>query len=223
MTRKVSGERIAAALIDSIILSIIAFVPTIILGFFYGFEGILSNLFIQENPLDPSNEYITFIMVAVFSETLIGVVYFSFVPYKWNGQTLGKKILGIKAINEFGENPTFVQHLIRAIQNWGGYVMLPLSFLIFVNYLTYIIVSGVLGFIPGLLLFISLIMLLSREDGKGLHDLMAGTNVVKVTEDIDAEFVQKTTQMSEWAKVVDKDDSGFEEKEEKEEKDAWDL
>ncbi len=218
--RKVSGERIAAAVIDMIIISIVAFIPTLILGLFYGFGGIWDNIIMQENPLDPTNEYITFIMVSVFSETILGVVYFSFVPYKMNGQTLGKKFLGIKAINEFGENPSFVQHLIRAIQNWGGYVMLPLSFLIFVNYLTYIFVSGALGLIPGFLMFISLIMILAREDGKGLHDLMAGTNVVKVTEDVDKEFVQKTTQMSEWAKVVEKDDDGFIEKKEK---DEWDL
>lgn len=219
MKRKVSGERIAAALIDAVILSVIAIIPTLILGAVYGFEGVIENIFMQDNPLDPTNEYITFMMVSVSSETLIGILYFSVVPWKWNGQTLGKKFLGIKAINEFGENPSFFQHIVRAIQNWGGYVMLPLSFLLFVNYLTYIVVAGVMGFIPSLLLFVSLIMLLAREDGKGLHDLMAGTNVVKVNEDINQEFVEKTTQMSEWATVVDKDDMGVEKEEEK---DPWD-
>ncbi len=220
MHKKVSGERIAAAIIDSIIVSIIALVPTVVLGAIYGFEGILENIFFQENPLDPTSEYITFILVSVISETLIGVIYFSFVPYKWNGQTIGKKILGIKAINEFGENPSFFQHIVRAIQNWGGYIMLPVSFIILINYLTYIVIAGVAGLLPSLLIVVSLIMLLSREDGKGLHDLLAGTNVVRATEDANQEFVEKTTQMSEWATVVEVDDKGIEEKEEK---DPWDL
>ena len=225
MRRKVSGERIAAAIIDAIILSVVALIPMVVLGIVYGFEGILENVLFQENPLEPSNEYITFVMVTVISETLLGVIYFSFIPYKWNGQTLGKKMLSIKAINEFGENPSFMQHLIRAIQNWGGYVMLPLSFLVFFNYLAYIFISAFIGIIPTILLFVSLIMLLAREDGKGLHDLWAGTNVVRVTDDINQELNQKTTQMSEWATVVDPDDKGIKDKgieeEIKKDDDSW--
>ena len=59
LTGKAADKRvfagIAAAVIDSIILSVVALVPTLILGIFYGFDGILDNILIQENSLEPSS------------------------------------------------------------------------------------------------------------------------------------------------------------------------
>ena len=218
MRRKVSGERIAAAIVDALIVTIIAFIPAAILGVIYGLDGVFEIILLQDNPLEPTSDYITFMVITIAAETVIGILYFALLPFLWNGQTLGKKFLGIKAINEFGENPSFMKHFIRAIQNWGAYVMFPITFVIYVNYVTYLILSTAIGLIPNVAIVISLIMLLSREDGKGLHDLIAGTNVVKVTDDINQEFVTKTAQMSEWAEVVDYDKKG-----DKEEKDAWDI
>ena len=217
MERKVSGERIAAAVIDAIIVSVIALIPMALMGAIYGFENALELAFLQENPLEPTSDYINFIVISLGIETIIGILYFALLPFLWNGQTLGKRFLGIKAINEFGENPSFIKHLVRAIQNWGAYVMFPLSFLIFVNYLTYFVLSTLLWIIPGIIILVSMIMLLSREDGKGLHDLLAGTNVVKVSSNVNQDFIEKTTQMSEWADVVDGKPG------EDKEKDAWDI
>ena len=218
MKRKVSGERIAAAIVDALIVTIIAFIPAAILAVIYGFDDVFEIILFQDNPLEPTSEYLTFTVISVASETIIGILYFALLPFLWNGQTLGKKFLGIKAINEFGENPSFMKHFIRAIQNWGAYVMFPITFVIYINYVTYLVLATAIGLIPSIAIIISLIMLLSREDGKGLHDLIAGTNVVKVTDDMNQEFVTKTTQMSEWAEVVDYDKKG-----DKEEKDAWDV
>ena len=67
-------------------------------------------------------------------------------------------------------------------------------------------------------------MMISREDGKGLHDLLAGTRVMKCDENLDEAFTIKTAQMSDWAEVTDPDDDGFGKIDEIDEnKDSWDM
>ena len=133
----------------------------------------------------------------------------------------------IKAIDEFGKNPTLMQHFKRSVQNWSAYASAPFVFLLYVNIILFSVISGVLGFIVGALVFAAYVMLLIREDGRGLHDLWADTRVVKVDYDIDKEFVEKTALMGEWANVTA--DESLEEDEwnkkiddENEEKDPWD-
>jgi len=146
--------------------------------------------------------YNNFLLVSVISETMIGVLYFVYVPFKVNGQTLGKKIMGIKAIDEFGNNPSFKQHFVRAIQNWTSYVSALTFFIIYISVVAFTIISGVLGTIVFVVLIVSCLMVLSREDSRGVHDLMTDTRVVKADIDLNKEFVEKTTQMSDWAEVV---------------------
>lgn len=221
--KKVTGERIAAAVIDSIIVEIVGF---IFLGIWFAFtldfSNIIDSLISSVDVTDDS--YKVYMIYLVSTQMVFGVLYFSFVPYKMKGQTLAKKFLNIKAVNEYGENPSFVQHLIRAIQNWGGYLLLISIPLVFVDMLVYSIAVTVLGLLAQLILIISLIMLASREDGKGMHDLMAGTTVVSCHEDFNKEFAMKTAQMGGWAEVVDDQDEGFKDSSESnEDKDEWDF
>jgi uncharacterized RDD family membrane protein YckC len=46
---------------------------------------------------------------------VLGIMYFvnAYWPSINNGQTFGKKLLGIKVIDEYGNNPTFSKHFLR--------------------------------------------------------------------------------------------------------------
>lgn len=210
MNKKVSGERVVAAIIDAVIISILLMIPTGLYLISYGFDGYM-DLVIGDagNVFDIDNNSANFIIFTTLIELIIGILYFVVVPFKMNGQTLGKKMLGIKAINEFGDNPSFKQHFVRAVQNWSIYVTVPFLFLVYSNYITFMIVAAILGNVAGLAVIVAFIMMLAREDGKGLHDIIANSLVVKVDYDINKEFVESVTQMSDWAEVVDEDDQGF--------------
>lgn len=204
--KKVSGERIAAAIIDSIFSSIIQFVP---LGVYFliivsdsgGFEAFIEEFLLSSTGTTSTAISESFQVVTIAISLIIGVIYFAYIPYKWNGQTIAKKLLKIKAVNEFGDNPTFIQHLIRGIQVWGAYVGAVMLPIIIVDFLTYSIISSLVQSLVSFLLFISFIMVLARSDGKGIHDLMAGTIVVREDTDFNAPFIEKVTQASEWADV----------------------
>lgn len=210
--QKVTGERIAAAIIDAVIIGILAIAITVIALIPEGFDGFVDMMLGAgglDDSFEPSDSYLTFLLASTIGELVLGVIYFVLIPFKMNGQTLGKKFLSIKAINEFGENPNLKQHFIRSVQNWSAYFAAPFVFLAYSNYIAYVLVAGLLANIAIILLIVAFIMLIAREDGKGLHDLMANTRVVKVDFDINKKFVEQTSQMSDWAEVVDEDDQGF--------------
>lgn len=221
--RKPTGERIAAAILDSIFLSIIT---TILMAVYMlltlDFENVLDSLI--ANTSYGQAGYNNFLVFSSIVGLIFGTGYFVIIPWKWNGQTLGKKILKIKAIDEYGENPSLSQHFIRGIQNWESYF----GILAIIGALTsmdaFIFILAGVGFVIQAVIIVALILVISREDGKGLHDLMANTSVVRIDVDLNEQFTMKTAQMSDWAEVVDEDDRGFKEiKEiqEDEEKDDW--
>lgn len=223
--KKVSGERLGAAIIDSIIVSIVSIIPiaiymAITVDWSNALDSLLVNLTFGESG------YANFLFFTIGSELIIGIIYFAFMPFKMNGQTIGKKILRIKAVDEYGENPSLMKHTIRAIQNWGGYFTVPmLLLLLFTSQEVFVVVLGIFGNLVNLVVFISLILIFSREDGRGIHDMLAGTYVVHVDEDFNKEFAMKTAQMSEWAEIEDDLDSGFNTNDEvnEEEKDDWNF
>ncbi|PAT02621.1 hypothetical protein CI105_01300 [Candidatus Izimaplasma bacterium ZiA1] len=226
MRKKVTGERIVAAIIDSIIVGIIVAVFSFIAALITGYGSEIANLFTNAfaGTETSTTEFMTkdqinFTVASTIIEFAIGWIFFVHIPYKMNGQTLGKKLMRIRAINEFGENPSYKQHIIRAIQNWSAYLSLPIVFFLLVNVILGSVLAVIAGLITTPLVIVSIILIIAREDGKGLHDLIASTNVVLATVNVEDEFIKKTTRMADWAEVdyVQKDSNDSDEKE-----DDWD-
>lgn len=219
--KKVSGERLGAAILDSIFLSIVTLIPTAIyMAITVDWENALDSLLVTFTYGEQG--YATFLIFTLITELVLGIIYFGYIPFKMNGQTFGKKILKIKAVDEYGENPTFFKHCVRGIQNWTGYISIPfLLLLLIMDDQAFIILFGVFGNIMNLVMFVSLILVFSKEDGRGIHDMVAGTSVVSVNEDFNKEFAMKTAQMGDWADVSDSDDSGFGNTDSEKDKDDW--
>jgi uncharacterized RDD family membrane protein YckC len=164
-------------------------------------------------------EFGNFIYISSVIGLLLSIIYFVYMPFKMEGQTLGKKLMKLKAVNEYGENPSFIQHFFRAIQNWTVYYTALIGWVIVINYLVFSVISMFSIVVSGVFL-VSFIMMLAREDGRGLHDLLTGTYVVKTDENLNKEFAETTAQMGDWVEVEDKDDEWDKKKESN---DEWDF
>ncbi len=109
---------------------------------------------------------------------IVSFLYFVVLQYYTKGYTGGKKLLNIKVESEEKELK-FYQLLLRSfIINsllTSGLSLIAVSFLSKESYFSVEIFIEVLDM--GLL-FLSFGMMLYRQDGKGLHDLIANTKVV---------------------------------------------
>ncbi len=120
----------------------------------------------------------------VIINLVVGTVYFVGFQFLNKGQTLGKKLLKIKMVTtEEGSSLKIYQVLLNAIiiNNLLTTTLsiLAISFLSKAAYIKYS--SGIemleLAFLLG-----SLACMIIRNDGRGLHDLLANTKVVKESE-----------------------------------------
>jgi len=113
-------------------------------------------------------------------DIVLYVGYFIVFGYLNKGQTLGKKICKIKVVNGNGDSPSIWSMVIRSLFIYGMFTLL--YSVMFVNILnkeifTYSYV--VVNYIEIIFMAIAFFMVLYKKDGRGLHDLMAKTNVIE--------------------------------------------
>ena len=104
--------------------------------------------------------------------------YFVILPYYWNGQTVGKRVMGINIISNEG-TLTFNQLIIRAfiIDGLGSLIIL-LSLVYILTGFPYYIVNMLLNALETILTIISIIFIIKRRDHRAVHDLLSGTKVI---------------------------------------------
>lgn len=96
------------------------------------------------------------------------------------GQTLGKKLLKIKVVNKDGEKPSIWNMLVRSLFIYN--IISALFSIIFVNILsvnTFIYIYTIVGYVEFFVIIVSFFMVTYKKDGKGLHDMIAGTSVIE--------------------------------------------
>lgn len=109
------------------------------------------------------------------------LLYFGLFQYLNKNQTLGKKIMNIKIISAKDENNkvTLVNYFIRVLVLNGIFInLVSLIFLYTTNYSLYSNISYGLSIINMLIEVVIVGMILFKQDGRGLHDILAGTKVV---------------------------------------------
>jgi uncharacterized RDD family membrane protein YckC len=114
------------------------------LGLFACFKA-MSNL----NIASPSEDLV-FLLISLFTLTSFGLFFIYFLYFNFNGQTPGKRLLGLKVISQSGEQIRLVQALTRTCG-------LLLTFFFF---------------LPGFL------FILFNKQKLAFHDLLAGTYVI---------------------------------------------
>ncbi|MCA0150029.1 MULTISPECIES: RDD family protein [Rossellomorea] len=137
------GSRAAALMIDQIILTIVNILIVVLLFFVLADDNLKLNMF------DFNSVLLGFFLITIF---VINWGYFFALEYFWGGKTVGKRMLGIRVIQENGHSVTllscFIRNLMRIID------MLPVSY------------------------FLGMIMIFLHSKHKRLGDIVAGTIVV---------------------------------------------
>jgi len=95
--------------------------------------------------------FLLYVVLYLFAGLILSLVYFTYF-HSATGQSIGKGLLKIKAIQTSGEPLNFKIAFIR----WGGY------------------------FISGLAMYLGFLWVLFDKNKQGWHDKIAGTYVVKV-------------------------------------------
>ena len=123
--------------------------------------------------LQKSNVAVNAVSVTLFIGYFIVFAYFN------KGQTIGKKLLKIKVVED-NKKPSIKAMIIRGLFVYG--ILTGLYTAIFVNILNkkyFNYGSAICSYIELFFVVVSFFMVLYKKDGRGLHDLMAGTSVIE--------------------------------------------
>lgn len=188
-------ERLAALVIDMILILFISSIITAFTVDMDNYQKLTDELTSVEQqardgkiePITYANKFMdinydisretglsTIIMIAVY------ILYFIIFQFKKSGQTLGKKIMRIKIVSNDEKELTINQMAIRSlIINCILADLLLLAVSILGSKDVYIVGIITIEFIQYILLFVIAIMVLSRKDKRGLHDVITNTKVIK--------------------------------------------
>lgn len=112
--------------------------------------------------------------------TVISILYFIVFAFIKNGQTLGKKVMGIKVIKHKGDL-TINDMIFRSfIINSLLFDLILLVLLFTTKDVAYLYSITILSYIQLGLIFVSALMVLIRKDNLALHDIITKTKVVEV-------------------------------------------
>lgn len=116
----------------------------------------------------------------VIIEVSLIVCYFVVFQYKNDGQTFGKKLMRIRVVSVDSDHSlTMNQYLYRAflLQSVAINLLSLVGVLIFTKSIYGAFSTG-LGLLQYGIWIVTFIMVLYRRDGRGVHDVVAGTKVV---------------------------------------------
>lgn len=119
-------------------------------------------------------------VVSMILEIVLIILYFIVFQFYNKGQTLGKKLMKLKVVSIKDSDLTLNQVAIRAlIINSVLINILILGALLFLGRNYYYYASSTLQVVAAIIVLVTLIMILFRKDGRGLHDVLAGTKVIQ--------------------------------------------
>ncbi len=143
-------KRAVAIIIDLVFLDIATKISLLPLERSIDFGDIMpADLFTMDT--FQAKVFLLYVVLYLFAGLLLSLVYFTYF-HGATGQSIGKRVLKIKAIQTTGEPINFKIALIR----WGGYI------------------------ISGLVMNLGFLWVMFDKNKQGWHDKIAGTYVVKV-------------------------------------------
>ncbi len=128
---------------------------------------------------------------SMFSATAL-ILYFGVLPLVMNGQTLGKKIMKLRVVSNNEKKLNFWKYLIRiVILNNIWLSLINVGAVYVVSGVKFYYVTYVISMLSSLIYMLNLIMVMFRKDNRGLHDMVAGTKVILVSNDAVVESVEE--------------------------------
>ena len=119
------------------------------------------------------------IMYSVLNAILI-FIYFIFIPYFYDGKTLGKKIFKIKTVRNDKTCLSLKNLVIKNMIDTGLlYMLVSIALIYILPGTSYFILTLVLSAIQLALVVASIIMIVVRKDKRGLNDILSETKVIE--------------------------------------------
>lgn len=122
------------------------------------------------------------VQVSVVS-VVLSIIYFVVLAYYMNGQTFGKKIMKIQVVSANSKKLTMNNYLIRSLLVDSILInTISIVTILFLEKSSYLKVYDVTSTIFGAIYVVIFAMILFRQDGRGLHDLLANTKVISLND-----------------------------------------
>ncbi len=215
MTNNVALKRIVAYLIDYLVITLIssALVYLTFINPRYdqyietsnAYNEILQSYYdgdVDANELITETQNLSYELnkngyVYTIGTIIIIFLYYGVFAYFTKGQTLGKKIMGIKIVSNKGKNLKLYNYFIRAFILNGVIMNLVTLIAVCFKESTYLSIYTVSSNFDTILMIILFLMILFYKDGRGLHDILAGTKVIDVRDEANLEVVEETKEKDE--------------------------
>lgn len=111
---------------------------------------------------------------------ILTIAYFVVFQYLNKGQTIGKKLFNLKIVSADEKPIKLSQIIIRSIFIYSLIsAILNIIFVYIIGKDSYYMVSTITTMIDTLLILITVIFILFRQDKRGMHDVIAKTKVIK--------------------------------------------
>lgn len=114
------------------------------------------------------------------------VLYFALLQWILKGQTIGKKIMKVRVVSNQNDKKLHIgNYILRSLilNNVVFSIILIIGVYIF-NKNGYYNLSMIISYLQLLVMSVILLMIVLRKDFRGLHDVVAGTKVIDVTENV---------------------------------------
>lgn len=119
-------------------------------------------------------------IISLIIQVVVIILYFVVFQFYNNGQTVGKMLMKLRVVSVKGDKLTLNQVTYRAlIINSILVNILIIGSLLFLSKNYYYYASKGIQMLASGVIFTTLMMILFRKDGRGLHDVIAGTKVIQ--------------------------------------------
>lgn len=116
--------------------------------------------------------------IITLSTTLL---YFGIIQYFLKGQTIGKKILKLKIVSASNKKLNIFNYILRTlVVNNILLNGISILFLLLATKTVYLQADNILGMLVSVSEAIIIFLVLTREDQRGLHDLLFNTKVISI-------------------------------------------
>lgn len=119
-------------------------------------------------------------VISMIIEVVLIILYFIVFQFYNKGQTLGKKLMKLRVVSVKDNELSLDQVAYRAlIINSILFNILSIGAVLFIGKSYYYYAYSGIQLLSSTVFFITILMILFRKDGRGLHDVIAGTKVIQ--------------------------------------------
>ncbi len=113
------------------------------------------------------------------------LLYFGVLPFLYNGQTIGKKLFQIRVVSASDKKLSLANYLLRATILGNIIISIGSTLVVYIfNVNNFYPIYQNLNLVGYIINYVSLFMILVRQDNRGIHDFVANTKVIFTEEEM---------------------------------------